>query len=74
MNAKRNKIISAVLSAVLATLSGLTMTGELQKVITFNRNHSEIAFAIVTLFMAFVLITFAFGEESEASGSKLKEH
>jgi hypothetical protein len=50
------------------------MTGELQKVITFNRNHSEIAFAIVTLFMAFVLITFAFGEESEASGSKLKEH
>lgn len=74
MNAKRNKIISAALSAVLATLSGLTMSGELQKVITFNRNHSEIAFAIVTLFMAFVFITFAFGEESEDSGSKLKEH
>jgi len=74
MNAKRNKIITAILSAVLATLSGLTMTGQIQKVFSFNGNHSEIAFAIVTLFMAFVLITFAFGEESEASGSKLKDN
>jgi len=73
MNAKRNKIITAILSAVLATLSGLTMTGQIQKVFSFNGNHSEIAFAIVTLFMAFVLITFALGEESEDSSNKLKD-
>jgi ribose/xylose/arabinose/galactoside ABC-type transport system permease subunit len=73
MNAKRNKIITAILSAVLATLSGLTMTGQIQKVFSFNGNHSEIAFAIVTLFMAFVLLTFAFGEESKDSGKKLKD-
>jgi hypothetical protein len=73
MNAKRNKIITAILSAVLATLSGLTMTGQIQKVFSFNGNHSEISFAIVTLFMAFVLITFALGEESEDSSNKLKE-
>jgi hypothetical protein len=73
MNMKKSKIVTAILSAVLAALSGLTMHGDLQKVITFNRNQSEIAFAIVTLFMSFVLITFAFGEESEASSSKLKD-
>ena len=70
---KKSKIVTAILSAVLAALSGLTMHGDLQKVITFNRSQSEIAFAIVTLFMAFVLITFAFGDESEDSSSKLKD-
>jgi len=74
MNAKRNKIITAILSAVLATLSGLTMTGQIQKVFSFNGNHSEIAFAIVTLFMAFVLITFTFSEETKSFDSNLKDN
>ena len=73
MSAKRNKIISAVLSAVLATLSGLTVHGDIQKIITFN-DAEEIGFAIVTVFMSLVFFTLAFGNEPEEFGNNVKKN
>jgi hypothetical protein len=73
MNAKRNKIIAAILSAVLATLTGLTLHGDIQKIITFD-DKGEIGFAIITTFMAMVFYTLAFGNEPEEFGNNTKKN
>ena len=73
MNAKRNKTVAAILSAVLATLTGLTLHGDIQKVISFN-DKGEIGFAIITTFMSLVFFTLAFGNEPEEFGNNVKRN
>lgn len=71
---KQNKTYAIIGAIVFLVLSLATMAGYTQTVIHFEGFKNELAFAFITLFLAFVLFVLGFGKEEESFGNYVKKN
>jgi len=71
---KQNKTYAIIGAIVFLALSLATMAGYTQTVIHFEGFKNELAFAFITLFLAFILFVLGFGKEEESFGNYVKKN